>query len=107
MMINIYLNQVEKELDQLLIHEKNVNDQLRIAQDIYTAIEAIQEDHIALKTVLLFNVIKRQNELEAIQENIALAQRTIKDIHTVRINQSKERKIGQVNDNEEFKSEFP
>lgn len=105
-MINIYLNQVEKELDKMLLHEKNINDQLRIAEDVYSVIEKAEDTHIALKIIALFNVLKRQTELEAIQKNIQLAQKTIKEIHTVRINQRKERKIGQTNDNEEFDSEF-
>lgn len=105
-MINIYLNQVEKELDQLLLHEKNINDHLRIAENIYSVIEKTSDEHTALRLVTLFNVIKRQNELEAIQKNIQLAQSTIKDIHTVRITQRKERKIEQTDDNEGFEAEF-
>jgi hypothetical protein len=93
-MINIYLNQVEKELDQLLVLQKSTNDYLRIAEDIYSVIEPT-ENHEALKTIALFNVIKRQAELTAIESNIELAHKTIKDLHNVRRTQRKERSIEQ------------
>lgn len=82
-MINIYLNQVERELDTLLDLQKTTNDFLRIAEDVYSAIDET-EGHEALKLIALFNVEKRQNELEVIQRNIELANNTIKSMHTVR-----------------------
>ena len=93
-MINIYLNQVEKELDQLLILQKSTSDYLRIAEDISSVIEKTP-DHDALKIITLFNVVKRQTELIAIEANIELANKTIKDLHNVRRTQRKERSIEQ------------
>lgn len=95
-MINIYLNQVEKELDLLLLHQKNTVDHLRIAEDIYSVITK-SDDHVALEIIALFNVVKRQNELEAIQKNLELAQQTIKDLHNARLKTRKEHAIERTN----------
>lgn len=96
-MINIYLNQAEKELDQMLARQKNINDYLRIAQDIYSVLEET-EGHDAIKIIALFNVLKREIELEALEKNIELAQKTIKDLHNVRIQERKERIVERSND---------
>lgn len=102
-MINIYLNQVERELDDLLVLQKVTNDYLRIAEDVYSVIDTT-EGHPALEIIALFNVLKRQNELEVIQKNIELANKTIKDLHNVRRLQWKERKVERTADELEFGS---
>lgn len=105
-MINIYLNQVERELDELLALQKTTNDFLRIAEDTYTAIDET-EGHEALKIISLFNVLKRQNELEVIQKNIELTNKTIKNLHLVRRTQWKERTIERTADDLEFGTRDP
>jgi|SRR5215217_1456163 len=102
-MINIYLNQVERELDALLVLQKQTNDHLRIAEDLYTVIDETS-NHDALAVVALFNVIKRQNELESIQKNVELANKTIKNLHNVRRIQWKERTVERTADELEFGS---
>lgn len=103
-MINIYLNQVERELDDLLVLQKKTNDFLRIAEDLYTVLEET-EGHDALKMISLFNVLKRQNELETIQKNVELANKTIKSLHNVRRTQWKERIVERTSDDIEFNSD--
>ena len=96
-MLNIYLNQVEQELDQLLILQKMTSDFLRIAEDIYSVIDA-SLDHDALKVVALFDIARRQAELTSIEVNIELAHQTIRDLHNIRRTQRKERSIEQRDD---------
>lgn len=105
-MINIYLNQVERELDDLVLRQKATNDMLRIAEDTYSTIEET-DGHEALKLVSLFNVLKRQNELEIIQKNIELANKTIKNLHLVRRTQWKERTIERTADDLEYGGSDP
>lgn len=82
-MINVFLNQMEKDLDSLIANQKDAHDKLRVRQDIYIAIEA-SEDHAALKIVILYSILKYKSELHSLNTRIDAANNAIKELHQLR-----------------------
>lgn len=91
-MINIYLNQVEKELDFMHEQEKEIYEQLRIAEDIFHASEEGSSSREALKIVSLFGVLRYQAELASLKTKISAAQTAIASIHKLKLKEKEERK---------------
>lgn len=82
-MINVFLNQIEKDLDALILAQKDVHDKLRVRQDIYVAIEP-SEDHEALKIAILYSIMKYKSELHSLNTRIDAANQAIKELHKLR-----------------------
>lgn len=82
-MINVYLNQVEKELDQLLLAQKEIHDKLRVKQDTYSAIED-SENKTALRIFVLYTILQHKSELHSLNTRIDAAKTAIKELHRLR-----------------------
>lgn len=89
-MINVYLNRIEKELDNLLIEQKVINDELRIVQDVYSAIEKA-EAYAALRISILYSIIKFKSDLSAVNKKIDASYNAIKELHKLNAKEKKER----------------
>jgi hypothetical protein len=88
-MINVYLNQIEHELDNLILQQKTVHGKLRIRQDIHLGIEH-SEVHEALKIAILYSIIKYKSELHSLNTRIDAANNAIKNLHQLRHKEKEE-----------------